>query len=454
MKFNSTKNKLSLSLAALLLVSSTNITHANESLKQLEQQKEQLQKNAQTSESITNELENKLDKIEGDIHKVEQEMINLEQEIASTNHAIEEKEHVILKTEKEIKEIELIIEQKTSELNDKQALLEEHLKIMYSGGKVELLEVLFRSDSLSQFINRYEYYKDISKKGESLHSEIVAEISFIEQQKEALENKKTSLEKDKLELETHKQNQNQQKLKKEALQAHLGTHKKHVEEDLHEQEEALNFLAISIAQTEKEIKSEKSRIEIARKKAEEERKQREKELREQQKNKNINSKKTRAVQSSPSKGSGTRTVQSSPSQGSGILGSPLSKGTYYISSHYGYRTHPVSGLKNVLHGGTDYAAPLNTPIYAVGDGYVMFSGATRGFGNWIVIKHDNGLYSIYGHMYSNQLYAKAGQYVFKGQHIGGVGSAGTSTGNHLHLAIANSYIGSKFNYVDSRNYIR
>lgn len=440
MKFNLTKKNFSLSVATLLLLASTNTSYANESLNKLEQQKEQLEKDAKNSENMANELENKLDKIVNDIQSLEQEMIKLEQEISTTNYAIEEKVNVILNTEKEINEVALIINQKTADLNVKQAKLEEHLKLMYSGGKVELLEILFRSDSLSQFINRYEYYKDISKKGESLHHEILEEISFIEQQKNILENKKATLEKDKLVLEIHKQNQTQQKLKKESLQSQLEIHKKHVEEDLHEQEEALNFLALSIAQTEKDITTEKNRIEIARKKAEEERKQREKELREKQS-------KNKASQ-------GTNSVQINPSQGNGVLGSPLAKGTYYISSHYGYRTHPVTGLKNVLHGGTDYAAPEDTPIYAVGDGFVLFSGSAKGFGNWIVIKHDNDLYSIYGHMYSHQLYVNAGQYVFKGQHIGGVGSAGTSTGNHLHLAIADSYDGFSFNYVDSRNYIQ
>jgi murein DD-endopeptidase MepM/ murein hydrolase activator NlpD len=87
----------------------------------------------------------------------------------------------------------------------------------------------------------------------------------------------------------------------------------------------------------------------------------------------------------------------------------------------------------VMHEGIDLAGPLGSPIVAVGDGVVVEAGPAEGFGLWVVIRHDNGDYSIYGHMY--RYYVKAGQRVRAGQHIADIGSNGHSTGPHLHFAI-------------------
>ncbi len=142
-----------------------------------------------------------------------------------------------------------------------------------------------------------------------------------------------------------------------------------------------------------------------------------------------------------------------PNAEGNILVPPMKSGTYTMTSPYGYRIHPITGVKK-LHNGVDYAAPQNTPIYAMEEGYVLYAGKARGYGNWIVIKHPtNGLYTIYGHMYDDGLYVKPGDYVFRGQKIGGVGSAGGSTGNHLHFCVATSFNGSTFTYANPLNYI-
>ena len=109
-----------------------------------------------------------------------------------------------------------------------------------------------------------------------------------------------------------------------------------------------------------------------------------------------------------------------------------------ISSEYGYRTNPVTGVYK-LHGGIDFAAPGGTPIYAAASGYVSVAGwSTGGYGNYVVIYHgtmsDGKAYStLYGHM--SRIAAKQGTYVKQGDIIGYVGSTGNSTGNHLHLEV-------------------
>ena len=125
-----------------------------------------------------------------------------------------------------------------------------------------------------------------------------------------------------------------------------------------------------------------------------------------------------------------------------------------ISSEYGWRKNPVSGV-NKLHAGIDFAAPAGTPIYAAASGYVQVAGwSSGGYGNYVIIYHgkmsDGTAYStLYGHMRS--VATTAGKYVKQGELIGYVGSTGNSTGNHLHLEVWKG--GSKANAVNPRSYI-
>ena len=125
-----------------------------------------------------------------------------------------------------------------------------------------------------------------------------------------------------------------------------------------------------------------------------------------------------------------------------------------ISSEYGWRKNPVSGV-NKLHAGIDLAAAGGTPIYAAASGYVQVAGwSSGGYGNYVIIYHgkmsDGNTYStLYGHMKS--VATSAGKYVKQGELIGYVGSTGNSTGNHLHLEVWKG--GSKANAVNPRGYI-
>ena len=125
-----------------------------------------------------------------------------------------------------------------------------------------------------------------------------------------------------------------------------------------------------------------------------------------------------------------------------------------ISSEYGWRKNPVTGV-NKLHAGTDFAAPGGTPIYAAASGYVQVAGwSSGGYGNYVIIYHgkmsDGNQYStLYGHMRS--VATSAGKYVQQGEIIGYVDSTGNSTGNHLHLEVWKG--GSKANAVNPRGYI-
>lgn len=86
-----------------------------------------------------------------------------------------------------------------------------------------------------------------------------------------------------------------------------------------------------------------------------------------------------------------------------------------------------------VHQGIDIANDLGTPIYSVMDGTVISAGPARGFGNWVVIEHDGGEVSVYGHMRHYDV--SVGQRVTAGQKIASIGNEGQSTGPHLHFEI-------------------
>jgi murein DD-endopeptidase MepM/ murein hydrolase activator NlpD len=132
---------------------------------------------------------------------------------------------------------------------------------------------------------------------------------------------------------------------------------------------------------------------------------------------------------------GTSGGGSAPETGRVVF--PLPAGTWVLSSPFGYRVHPITGVRK-LHAGTDYSAADGTPILATADGTVASAGRQGGYGNAVVIEHTVGgnlVASLYGHMWDGHLHVKAGDRVAAGQHIADVGSNGQSTGPHLHFEI-------------------
>ncbi len=105
-----------------------------------------------------------------------------------------------------------------------------------------------------------------------------------------------------------------------------------------------------------------------------------------------------------------------------------------LSSSYGMRKHPIDGF-NKMHRGTDFAAPMGTPIMASGDGIVIKAGWCGGGGNCIKIKHNSVYQTVYAHMSKFANNIKSGTKVKQSQIIGYVGSTGKSTGPHLHYEV-------------------
>ncbi len=105
-----------------------------------------------------------------------------------------------------------------------------------------------------------------------------------------------------------------------------------------------------------------------------------------------------------------------------------------LSSPFGMRKHPIDGF-NKMHRGTDFAAPMGTPIMASGDGVIKKAGWCGGGGNCVVIKHNSTYQTVYAHMSKFAKGIRKGIRVKQAQVIGYVGSTGKSTGPHLHYEV-------------------
>jgi murein DD-endopeptidase MepM/ murein hydrolase activator NlpD len=103
---------------------------------------------------------------------------------------------------------------------------------------------------------------------------------------------------------------------------------------------------------------------------------------------------------------------------------PVSQGV--VSSGFGIRN-------GAMHDGVDIAAPAGTPVYAADSGVVIFSGTLHGYGNTVIIRHDDDYATVYGHNERNLV--SEGNRVARGQQIGEIGRSGRTTGANLHFEV-------------------
>ena len=101
-----------------------------------------------------------------------------------------------------------------------------------------------------------------------------------------------------------------------------------------------------------------------------------------------------------------------------------------ITSRFGWRTHPLTGMRR-FHSGIDIGAPMGAPVVATGSGTVVSAGWNSGYGKAVVIQHNGVQQTLYGHL--SEVSVRAGQPIAQGTVIGLVGSTGNSTGPHLHF---------------------
>ncbi|HEX3078331.1 MAG TPA: M23 family metallopeptidase, partial [Lachnospiraceae bacterium] len=202
-----------------------------------------------------------------------------------------------------------------------------------------------------------------------------------------------------------------------------------------EEQEALIEELLEAERKRVEEEERRKKEEEKRRKEEEERKKQEQQQQQQQNNNSSNSNNT-------SDNSSDSDNDNTSSSTSFTWPCPSS---HTITSSFGYRNSPTAGASS-YHQGIDIGAPSGTSIVAAGTGTVVTASYSGAAGNFIMISHGNGVFTVY--MHCSQLLVSVGDSVSKGQKIGLVGSTGISTGPHLHFGV--SVNGS---YVNPLNYV-
>ena len=327
-------------------------------------------------------------------------------QIAAVQNSIGEKEQQIGVMQTQITDKQTQIEQKQNEIDDQWDDFKKHMAAMQElrdGGSVAMLSAV---NDLYELLTFNEVMQDISIKDTEIMDNMKAAKSELEADKVELEAQRKELQSQKAELDT-------QNYQMKAKQSELNSSISAAQLSAQDAQKAQQTAQAAIESDELNYEAVKKEIQ-------------------------------KLIAAAAS---------SKPQLSFTGFACPLKSYTR-ISSEYGWRKNPVSGV-NKLHAGIDLAAGGGTPIYAAASGYVQVAGwSSGGYGNYVIIYHgsmsDGNAYStLYGHMRS--VATSAGKYVKQGELIGYVGSTGNSTGNHLHLEVWKG--GSKANAVNPRGYI-
>ena len=341
-------------------------------------------KQIEEAKAQSQEAQSKLDNVEGEINTVMQEVEDL-------NVSIDKTQSELTALSNQIEDLDKSIQVKTTDLKGKQKMLEERLVASYMNGNNTYLDALF-SGGFTNFITNYESIKQIAEYDNNL-------ITEVKNSKQELENQKSEYEKAKKEKEDKSSELKKLKADKEKKVSNLTDEQKQIQAQMDEYDKQMKIISQKeAAAAEKEAAA------------------------------------ARVTQSSSSGSSSSNSGKVYSSEGqSGRFLWPVPS-SHNISSNYGYRIHPISGVRK-LHAGIDIAAAGGADIVAGDDGTVLLAsfGYNGGYGNYIIINHGNGITTRYAHC--SNLFVSTGDTVKKGQVIAAVGTTGASTGNHCHFEV-------------------
>lgn len=365
---------------------------------------------AKKKESAAKALESELkEKVE----VIQSQISVLKTQIAQVQNSIGVKEQQITAKEAEITQKETEIAQKEVEIEDQWDGFKAHMAAMQEVRDSGTVAMLSSANSLYELLTYNEVLQDIAVKDDEILNNMKTAKEGLEADKEELEGDKAKLESEKASLQTKKADLEAQNSQMQSKQSELN--------------DSIEEAQLSAAEAKKAQKEAQAAIE------------------------------SDEMNYDAVKGQIQRLIAQAAANKAQLtfngFACPL-KSYKRVSSEYGYRTNPVTGVYK-LHAGIDLAANAGTPIYAAASGYVQVAGwSSGGYGNYVVIYHgkmsDGNTYTtLYGHMKS--VATTAGKYVKQGELIGYVGSTGNSTGNHLHLEVWKG--SSKASAVNPRSYI-
>ena len=368
-------------------------------LNEAQDRKTELEEELEKTEDALKNLETLKGNTAAYVRELDESLSAVSDELETLNGSIAEKEGQIETTKGELEQ--------AKETEKKQyESMKLRIKYMYERGDTSYVELFMESDSLSELLNKAEYISKISEYDRQMLDQYAATKDEIAADEARLETEHAEL------LDLKEQTEIKQASVEQLLsakQAELRSYESQIaeaENQLSEYEKDLEAQEAAIRQIEEEIKRQE---EEARRKAE------------------------AAGQSYVTKDIGDIHF---------IWPCPASS---RITSGFGGRSSPTEGASS-NHQGIDIGAPTGSDILAAAEGDVVVSTYSSSAGNYVMINHGGGVYTVY--MHASKLLVSVGEHVSQGQVIAKVGSTGYSTGPHLHFGVR-----LNGTYVDPRSYV-
>ncbi|MDE7130896.1 MAG: peptidoglycan DD-metalloendopeptidase family protein [Lachnospiraceae bacterium] len=374
-------------------VTNESIREKEDQIKKAKEEVSNLKSSLTDVEALKKELERSKNDLTAYVTQLDSELSSIQEKIKKYNTLITEKEAQIVETTEELNEA-------IKQQEDQYEAMKKRIRFMYEKGDTFYLEMLFSSAGFADMMNKADYIESLSRYDRNKLEEYVQTREMVELCKEELETQKEMLDEAKSAVEVEEANISSLIEEKQAKIISVSGDISNKEAAIKEYEEMIAQENAEIAALEKAVAEEKARLEA-------------------------------------------ENAQARIYNG-GMFTWPC-PGYKRISDEYGNRIHPILGTQQ-FHNGVDMSAPSGTAILAAYDGDVIAAAYSGSMGNYIMIDHGSGLYTIY--MHCSALYVSKGQAVTKGQNIAAVGSTGRSTGPHLHFSVRlnGSYV-SPWNYL-------
>lgn len=374
-------------------ITSESIREKEEQIKQAQGEKEALQNGLSNLQNIKRELETQRTNLKNYVAQLDSNLVQIEQNIAELKLKISAKEEEITIAE------EQLAEALKREEDQREAMIQ-RIRMVYETGDPQMMEMLLKSSSFGDFLNKADYVERVISYDQKMWQDYKTVREYVELCKQELELEKEILDEAKAGVEEEQRNL-------EALIEQKNRDIVSYETDISNKEQAIKEYKEEIQAQEEEIASLEAQIAEDKKK----------------------------ILAS----SGVVLTYDG-----GVFKFPLATYTR-VSDDYGMRIHPTLKVEQ-FHNGVDFAAPKGTAIYAAYDGIVVAATYSATMGNYVMIDHGDGLYTIY--MHASQLYVQKDDIVVRGETIAAVGSTGRSTGNHLHFSVRlNGAYTSPWNYI-------
>ena len=374
-------------------VTSESIREKEREIEKAKEEVSGLKSNLTDVEKLKKELEQSKNDLTAFVQQLDGQLADIQEKIAQYNTMISDKEKEIEETLRDLDEAQARQEQQY-------AAMKKRIQFMYERSDSFYMETLFGTNSIAGIVNRADYIEALSRYDRDKLNEYVETRKYVELCKEELEVEKQLLDEAREAVEQEEANVNSLIGEKEAQIVSVSGDIANKEAAIKEYEDMIAQENAEIAALEKAVAEEKARLEA-------------------------------------------ENAQARVYNG-GMFAWPC-PGYKRISDEYGSRMHPILGVEK-FHNGLDMAAPSGAAILAAYDGDVVAAAYSGSMGNYIMIDHGSGLYTIY--MHCSALYVSKGQSVSKGQNIAAVGSTGRSTGPHLHFGVRlNGNYTSPWNYL-------